>query len=70
MEPAEPHPAVVLAAGPGVPQTQAVIGDRWSPDYQRPTCRGVAGMSAMNRVEFDTAAQAEAARYRRAGDCW
>jgi methylphosphotriester-DNA--protein-cysteine methyltransferase len=32
--------------------------------YHKPTCRGAAGMSEKNRVEFKTAAEAEAAGYR------
>jgi deoxyribonuclease-1 len=47
-----------------------VIGNRRSRVYHRPTCRGAAGMSAKNRVEFRTAAEAEAAGYRKAEDCW
>jgi endonuclease YncB( thermonuclease family) len=54
----------------GVPQTAAVVGNRRSRVYHKPTCRGAATMSEKNRVRFDSAAQAEAAGYRRAGDCW
>jgi hypothetical protein len=37
--------------------------------YHKPTCRGAATMSDKNRVESKTAAEAEAAGYRQAGDC-
>jgi deoxyribonuclease-1 len=52
-----------------VPQTAEVIANRRSHVYHKPTCRAVAGMSEKNRVRFVSAAQAEAAGYRRAGDC-
>jgi deoxyribonuclease-1 len=46
-----------------------VIGNRRSHVYHQPTCRGAAGMSEKNRVEFKTEEEAEAAGYRKAGDC-
>jgi endonuclease YncB( thermonuclease family) len=55
--------------GGGAPQTTAVIGNRRSHVYHKPTCRGATSMSEKNRVRFDTAAQAEAAGYRQAWDC-
>jgi hypothetical protein len=51
-----------------VPQTEEVVGDRRSRVYHRPTCRGAANMSEKDRVEFKTAAEAEAAGYPRARD--
>jgi deoxyribonuclease-1 len=53
-----------------VPRTEAVIGNRRRLVYHRPTGRGATGLSEKNRIEFKTAAEAEAAVYRRAGDCW
>jgi hypothetical protein len=47
-----------------------VIGTWRSRVYHKPTCRGAAGMSDKNRVEFTTAMEAEAAGYRKPGDCW
>ncbi len=55
--------------GDRVPKTAVVIGNRRSRVYHKPACRGAATMSEKDRVKFDTAAQAEAAGYRRAGDC-
>jgi endonuclease YncB( thermonuclease family) len=49
--------------GGGAPQTAAVIGNRRSRVYHKPTGRGAAGMSEQNPVEFKTAAG-----YRRAAD--
>ena len=37
--------------------------------YHRPTCKGAAAISVKNLVVFDSARQAEAAGYRKAGDC-
>ncbi len=53
----------------GVPQTAEVIGNRRSTVYHRPACPGAVGMSEANRVKFRSASEAEAAGYRRAGDC-
>jgi endonuclease YncB( thermonuclease family) len=55
--------------GKGQPATSSVIGNRRSRLYHNPNCRGVAVMKAENRVEFATANEAEAAGYRKAGDC-
>ena len=65
-----PVPPWEWRKGEGVPRTEVVIGNRRSRVYHRPTCRGAANMSQKNRVEFKTAAEAEAAGYRKAGDCW
>lgn len=56
-------------SGKGVPTTVGVVGNRRSLVYHAPNCRGAASMSEKNRVAFKTAAQAEAAGYRKAGDC-
>ena len=55
--------------GRSQPQTSGVVGNRRSLLYHLPICRGAATMSEKNRVGFDSARQAEAAGYRRAGDC-
>jgi deoxyribonuclease-1 len=47
----------------------SVIGNRNSRVYHRPECRGVAMMKAANKVMFGSAAEAEKAGYRKAGDC-
>ncbi len=55
--------------GEGIPKTAAVVGDRRSHVYHKPTCRAAAVMSEKNRVTFDSPEQAAAAGYRKAGDC-
>lgn len=45
------------------------VGEWRSRAYHGATCRAVAKMKAENRVEFRTAAEAEAKGYHRAGDC-
>jgi endonuclease YncB( thermonuclease family) len=64
-----PVPPWEWRKGEGVPRTEAVIGNRRSRVYHKPTCRGATSMSEKNRVRFDTAVQAEAAGYRQAKDC-
>lgn len=56
-------------AGKGASQKSGFVGNRRSLLYHAPNCRGVAAMKARNRIPFETEAQAEAAGYRRAGDC-
>lgn len=46
-----------------------VIGNRRSHLYHAPNCRGAVATSEKNRVLFKTAAEAEGAGYRKAGDC-
>ncbi len=46
-----------------------VIGNRSSRVYHRPHCSSVGRMKESNRVPFETAKDAEAQGYRRAGDC-
>ena len=55
-----------LLMSEGVPKT-AVIGNRRSHVYHKPTCRRATVMSEKNRVKFESAQQVEAAGYRRAG---
>jgi hypothetical protein len=64
-----PIPPWDWRAGKGQPATAGVIGNRRSRVCHDPHCRGVATMSPQNRVEFTTAGEAEAAGYRKAGDC-
>ena len=52
-----------------VPATAGVVGNRRSFIFHSPHCRGAASMREKNRVPFETAAEAEAAGYRKAGDC-
>lgn len=46
-----------------------VIGNRRSHLYHAPNCRGATATSEKNRVTFASRAAAEAAGYRKAGDC-
>src|SRR5262249_22276316 len=64
-----PTPPWDWRGGRAMPATAAVVGNRRSRLYHVQTCRGVAVMKAENRVEFTSAAAAEAAGYRKAGDC-
>jgi micrococcal nuclease len=47
----------------------SVIGNKNSRLYHAANCAGAARMKADNRVTFKTAKEAEAAGYRKAGDC-
>lgn len=49
--------------------TSPVIGNRNSKLYHLPHCPGYQATSAKNRVAFASAAEAEKAGYRRAGNC-
>lgn len=49
--------------------TGQVIGNKNSKMYHLPGCSGYSRVSEKNQVKFDTAAQAEAAGYRLAGNC-
>jgi endonuclease YncB( thermonuclease family) len=55
--------------GDGVPATAGVVGNLRSRVYHRPNCPSVGRMSEKNRVTFGSAADAEKAGYRKAGDC-
>ena len=54
---------------PKVAESGQVIGNRRSHLYHAPNCRGAVATSEKNRVAFKTAAEAEAAGYRKARDC-
>jgi len=56
-------------SGKSLPATAGVVGNRRSHLYHAPNCRGAAATSEKNRVTFKTTAEAEAAGYRKAGDC-
>jgi micrococcal nuclease len=55
------------------PETQSlpypIIGNRRSHIYHRPDCPNYSQVAPHNRVEFNNAAEAEAAGYRVAGNC-
>lgn len=54
--------------GPPPPEG-TIIGNRGSMKYHRPDCAGYRDMAEKNRVFFNTVAEAEAAGYKRAGNC-
>ena len=54
--------------GPPPPEG-TVIGNKNSKKYHRPDCPGYRDMSEKNRVFFKSVAEAEAAGYKRAGNC-
>ena len=54
---------------PVLPLTAQVIGNRRSHVYHQPNCAAVVRMKVANRIRLATAAEAEAAGYRTAGDC-
>jgi endonuclease YncB( thermonuclease family)/methylphosphotriester-DNA--protein-cysteine methyltransferase len=54
--------------GPPPPEG-TIIGNRNSLKYHRPDCAGYRDMAEANRVFFKTVAEAEAAGYKRAGNC-
>lgn len=54
---------------PKMANSGQVVGNRRSHLYHAPHCRGAAATSEKNRVAFKTAAEAEAASYRKARDC-
>jgi endonuclease YncB( thermonuclease family)/methylphosphotriester-DNA--protein-cysteine methyltransferase len=51
------------------PPEGTVIGNKNSKKYHRPDCPGYRDMAERNRVFFKTVADAEAAGYKRAGNC-
>jgi endonuclease YncB( thermonuclease family)/methylphosphotriester-DNA--protein-cysteine methyltransferase len=51
------------------PPPGTIIGSRNSKKYHRPDCAGYRDMAEKNRVFFSTVAEAEAAGYKRAGNC-
>jgi endonuclease YncB( thermonuclease family)/methylphosphotriester-DNA--protein-cysteine methyltransferase len=54
--------------GPAPPEG-TIIGNKNSKKYHRPDCPGYRDMSEKNRVFFKTVEEAEAAGYKRAGNC-
>ena len=54
--------------GPPPPEG-TIIGNSNSKKYHRPDCEGYRNMAERNRVFFTTVAEAEAAGYKRAGNC-
>jgi micrococcal nuclease len=52
-----------------VTSSYPIIGNRRSQIYHRPDCPNYSQISPRNRVPFNSAAAAEAAGYRRAGNC-
>jgi endonuclease YncB( thermonuclease family)/methylphosphotriester-DNA--protein-cysteine methyltransferase len=54
--------------GPAPPEG-TIIGNKSSKKYHRPDCAGYRDMSEKNRVFFKTVEEAEAAGYKRAGNC-
>ncbi|MEJ7638328.1 MAG: thermonuclease family protein [Singulisphaera sp.] len=69
MGPARSRAALGLEEGHGGSHHGTGRGNRRSFVYHAPHCRGAAALSDKNRVEFKTASEAEAAGYRKAGDC-
>ena len=49
--------------------TLPVVGNKRSGIYHLPHCSGYSQINLENRVEFASEAEAEAAGYRRAGNC-
>jgi endonuclease YncB( thermonuclease family)/methylphosphotriester-DNA--protein-cysteine methyltransferase len=54
--------------GPAPPEG-TIIGNKSSKKYHRPDCPGYRDMAERNRVFFKTVEEAEAAGYKRAGNC-
>lgn len=51
------------------PPEGTIIGNKNSKNYHRPDCPGYRNMAEANRVFFKTVEEAEAAGYKRAGNC-
>lgn len=51
------------------PPAETIIGNKDSKKYHRPDCSGYKDMAERNRVFFKTVEEAEAAGYKRAGNC-
>ena len=58
----------VAGGNPGEAEV-AIIGNRRSGVYHEPGCPDYGKISERNQVPFSTAGEAEAAGYRRAGNC-
>jgi hypothetical protein len=59
--------APVVKSQPG--RNGPIIGDKSSKKYHLPDCPGYSKVPARNRVYFKTAAEAEKAGYKLAGNC-
>ena len=66
---ADPIPPWDWRHGQGAAATTEVIGNRNSHLYHARHCQGALSMKAENRVTFNTAAEADAAGYRKAREC-
>jgi hypothetical protein len=73
---AQPRPALPNPMKPAVTAnngaknlTVAIRGNKKTMVYHRPDCPSYNAISEKNRVEFDTAAAAEAQHYHLAGNC-
>lgn len=64
-----PIPPWEWRQGVGVPVTAGVVGNLKSHVYHKASCRAVTAMKESNKIEFATVQDAEAAGYRKAGDC-
>ncbi len=58
-----------IARWGAAPPEGTIIGNRTSKKYHRPDCPGYHDMAERNRVFFKSAAEAESAGYKRAGNC-
>lgn len=69
--PSAPNPMRPVAVNPGStkPLTVAIRGNRKTMVYHRPDCPSYNSVSEKNRVEFISAAAAEAQHYHLAGNC-
>jgi hypothetical protein len=54
---------------PAMPLTADVSGNRRKDVYHRPKCPAAVRTNDANRIRFATAAEADAAGYKQAGDC-
>jgi endonuclease YncB( thermonuclease family) len=67
--PAPTARALMAPRAPTVAVDQHVIGNRRSHIYHLPSCRDYGRIAAKNQVPFRTEAEAQAAGYRKAGNC-
>lgn len=67
--PGEYRVDVKLARWGPPPPEGTIIGNRQSKKYHRPDCAGYRDMAEKNRVFFKSVPEAEAAGYKRAGNC-
>jgi endonuclease YncB( thermonuclease family) len=69
MQPGEWRQEVKIKRWGPPPPEGTVIGNRNSKKYHRPDCPGYHDMAEKNRVFFKSVEEAEAAGYKRAGNC-